>query len=130
MDSTHVPTFPISFSQAKATLLASSSLPSDVYSLGVSVIEIFTGMGPNADDRYSELTPMKVRRRLHMICSKMILGEREVYECRVSGCFYKRNRRSFDEVCRDEENGKRNIRGRGRKSSSQGRSFWLLIFLG
>ena len=56
---------------------ARSSLPSDVYSLGVSLIEIFTGVGPIPEDRNSQLTPINNRRRLHMICSKMISSERE-----------------------------------------------------
>ncbi|XP_065842006.1 uncharacterized protein [Oscarella lobularis] len=54
-----------------------SSLPSDVYSLGVSLIEIFTGVGPIPEERNGQLLPMRNRRRLHVICSRMISNERE-----------------------------------------------------
>ena len=57
--------------------LARSSLPSDVYSLGVSLIEIFTGVGPIREQRNGQLMPLRNRRRLHVICSRMIFGERE-----------------------------------------------------
>ena len=54
-----------------------SSLPSDVYSLGVSLIEIFTGVGHIPEERNGQLMPMRNRRRLHVICSRMISNERE-----------------------------------------------------
>ena len=54
-----------------------SSLPSDVYSLGVSLIEIFTGVGPIPEERNGQLMPMRNRSRLHVICSRMISSERE-----------------------------------------------------
>ena len=54
-----------------------SSLPSDVYSLGVSLIEIFTGVGAIPEERNGQLMPMRNRSRLHVICSRMISNERE-----------------------------------------------------
>ena len=54
-----------------------SSLPSDVYSLGVSLIEIFTGVGPIPEQRNSQLMPLRNRRPLHVICLRMICNERE-----------------------------------------------------
>ncbi|XP_065846243.1 uncharacterized protein [Oscarella lobularis] len=56
---------------------ARSSLPSDVYSLGVTLIEIFTGVGPIREQRNGQLMLLRNRRRLHVICSRMIFGERE-----------------------------------------------------
>ena len=57
---------------------ARSSLPSDVYSLGVSLIEIFTGVGPIPEERNGQLTQMIYRRRLHRICSRMISDEDKI----------------------------------------------------
>ena len=57
---------------------ARSSLPSDVYSLGVSLIEIFTGKGPIPEERNRQLMPLRNRRPLHVICSKMISGEERI----------------------------------------------------
>ena len=57
---------------------ARSSLPSDVYSLGVSLIEIFTKVGPIPEERNGQLTQMINRRRLHRICSIMISDEDKI----------------------------------------------------
>ncbi|XP_065841347.1 uncharacterized protein [Oscarella lobularis] len=54
-----------------------SSLPSDVFSLGVPLIEIFTGVGPIPEQRNGQLMPLRNRRRLHVICSRTLSGERE-----------------------------------------------------
>ena len=56
---------------------AHSSLPSDVYSLGVSLIEIFTGVGPIPEERNGQLMPLRSRHELYLICSRMISSERE-----------------------------------------------------
>ena len=58
-------------------MLGRSSLLSDVYSLGVSLIEIFTGVGPIPEERNNQLMLVRSRCRLHLICSRMISGERE-----------------------------------------------------
>ena len=52
-----------------------SSLPSDVYSLGVSLIEIFIGVGPIPEERSGQLSRMMNRAQLHAICSRMIAGK-------------------------------------------------------
>lgn len=54
---------------------ARSSLPTDVYSLGKSLIEIFTGSVPFPDDRLNLIVN---RHRLYEICSRMISGEERV----------------------------------------------------
>ena len=51
---------------------ASSSLPSDVYSVGVSLIEIFTGVGPIAEARQTQLDALANRPNLLMLCSRLI----------------------------------------------------------
>ena len=57
---------------------ARSSLLSDVYSLGVSLIEIFTGVGPIIAERSGQLGRMMNRAQLHAICSRMIAGRDRV----------------------------------------------------
>ena len=49
-----------------------SSLHTDVYSLGVSVIEIFTGLAPIPDERMGQLSRLVHRTQLHGICARMI----------------------------------------------------------
>ena len=51
---------------------ASSTLSSDVYSVGVSLIEIFTGIGPIPEVRQTQLDALANRPRLFMLCSRMI----------------------------------------------------------
>ena len=51
---------------------ASSSLPSDVYSVGVSLIEIFTGVGPIPEVRQTQLDALANRPNLLMLCSRLI----------------------------------------------------------
>ncbi|XP_065841878.1 uncharacterized protein [Oscarella lobularis] len=64
-----------------------SSLPSDVYSLGVSLIEIFTGVGPIPEERNGQLTLMINRRRLYRICLMMITDEDKIADRPTSaGC--------------------------------------------
>ncbi|XP_065836871.1 probable serine/threonine-protein kinase DDB_G0281745 [Oscarella lobularis] len=50
----------------------SSSLPSDVYSVGVSLIEIFTGVGPIPEVRQTQLDAVANRPNLLMLCSRLI----------------------------------------------------------
>eukprot|EP00118_Oscarella_pearsei_P023892 m.292872 g.292872 ORF g.292872 m.292872 type:complete len:244 (+) comp40732_c1_seq18:1294-2025(+) len=52
-----------------------SSLQSDVYSLGVTLIEIFTGVAPIKEERMNQLNAMAGRRRLFVMCSRMIATE-------------------------------------------------------
>ena len=59
---------------------ARSSLPSDVYSLGVSLIEIFTGVDAIPEERNSQLSQISNRRRLHRICFRMISDEERIRE--------------------------------------------------
>ena len=54
-----------------------SSLPSDVYSLGISLIEIFTGEGPVPEERNRQLLMIN-RSRLRRICSLMISDEERI----------------------------------------------------
>ena len=56
---------------------AHSSLSTDVYSLGVSLIEIFTGLAPIPDERNGQLSRLlEVNRvQLHKICVRMIGGQ-------------------------------------------------------
>eukprot|EP00118_Oscarella_pearsei_P016363 m.155292 g.155292 ORF g.155292 m.155292 type:complete len:88 (+) comp38664_c0_seq3:125-388(+) len=49
-----------------------SSLESDVYSLGVTMIEIFTGIAPILEQRNIQLCRLTNRRHLHQLCSRMI----------------------------------------------------------
>ena len=64
-----------------------SSLHSDVYSLGVTLIEVFTGVGPISEERISQLSRIRNRRHLYKICSRMILGESEIeYRPRSAEC--------------------------------------------
>ncbi|XP_065832544.1 uncharacterized protein [Oscarella lobularis] len=51
---------------------AASSLPSDVYSVGVSLIEIFTGVGPIPEVRQTQLDALANRPNLLMLCSRLI----------------------------------------------------------
>ncbi|XP_065843819.1 uncharacterized protein [Oscarella lobularis] len=53
---------------------ARSSLRGDVYSLGVSLIEIFTGLAPVQEERSRQLSRLMSRARLHEMCSNMIAG--------------------------------------------------------
>ncbi|XP_065846626.1 uncharacterized protein [Oscarella lobularis] len=57
---------------------AHSSLPSDVYSLGVSLIEILIGVSPIRDERNRQLGQVANQRRLYLLCSRMIADERNV----------------------------------------------------
>ena len=49
-----------------------NTLPSDVYSLGVSLIEIFTGARPIPEERQTQLLSLEARHRLFVLCSEMI----------------------------------------------------------
>ena len=51
---------------------ASSTLSSDVYSVGVSLIEIFTGAGPIPEVRQTQLDVLNNRPNLFMLCSRLI----------------------------------------------------------
>ncbi|XP_065840570.1 uncharacterized protein [Oscarella lobularis] len=51
---------------------ASSTLSSDVYSVGVSLIEIFTGEGPVPEVRNTQLASLANRPNLLMLCSRLI----------------------------------------------------------
>ena len=51
---------------------ASSTLSSDVYSVGVSLIEIFTGEGPVPEVRHTQLASLANRPNLLMLCSRLI----------------------------------------------------------
>ena len=53
---------------------ARSSLRGDVYSLGVSLIEIFTGLAPVQEERSRQLSRLMSRARIHEMCSNMIAG--------------------------------------------------------
>ena len=71
--------------ERKAPTSGRSSLPSDVYSLGVTLIEIFTGVAPVPEERSSQLSRMMNRARLHMVCSRMIAGEANIGNRPTSG---------------------------------------------
>ena len=58
---------------------ARSSLPSDVYSLGVSLIEIFTGVDAIPEERNRQLSQIS-NRHLHRICFRMISDEEKMRE--------------------------------------------------
>ena len=58
-----------------ASTSARCSLPTDVYSLGVSIIEIFTGLAPIPDERKGQLSCLVNRAQLHEICSRMIASQ-------------------------------------------------------
>ena len=60
--------------------LGHSSLPSDVYSLGVSLIEIFTGVDPYPEERNRQLSQISNRRPLHRICFRMISDQEKIAE--------------------------------------------------
>ena len=49
-----------------------NTLPSDVYSLGVSLIEIFTGARPIPEERRTQLDALANRPKLFLLCSEMI----------------------------------------------------------
>ena len=49
-----------------------NSLPSDVYSLGVALIEIFTGARPIPKERQTQLLSLEARPSLFLLCSEMI----------------------------------------------------------
>ncbi|XP_065835459.1 uncharacterized protein [Oscarella lobularis] len=49
-----------------------NSLPSDVYSLGVALIEIFTGARPIPTERQTQLLSLEARPSLFLLCSEMI----------------------------------------------------------
>ena len=53
----------------------SSTLASDVYSLGVSFVEIFTGVGPIPEERQTQLASLADRSHLFMLCSRLICLE-------------------------------------------------------
>eukprot|EP00118_Oscarella_pearsei_P007498 m.37094 g.37094 ORF g.37094 m.37094 type:complete len:730 (+) comp32320_c0_seq2:140-2329(+) len=65
-----------------------SSLRADVYSLGVTMIEVFTGIGPIAKEKKSQLEALRDRRALYRVCSKLIDENPEnrlsAYKCLVS----------------------------------------------
>ena len=52
-----------------------NTLPSDVYSLGVSLIEIFTGVRPIPEERRTQLDALANRPKLFLLCSRMIDNE-------------------------------------------------------
>ncbi|XP_065841317.1 uncharacterized protein [Oscarella lobularis] len=79
---------------------AHSSLPSDVYSLGVSLIEIFTGVGPIPEERSGQLSDLVNRAQLHQICSRMISGEERIERRPTSGECLTALRREIAEVLR------------------------------
>ncbi|XP_065841516.1 uncharacterized protein [Oscarella lobularis] len=58
--------------------LGHSSLPSDVYSLGVSLIEIFTGVDPDPEERNRQLSQISNRHPLHRICFRMISDQDKI----------------------------------------------------
>ena len=49
-----------------------SSLPSDVYSLGVALIEIFTAASPIPEEKHTQLLSLEARPSLFLLCSEMI----------------------------------------------------------
>ena len=57
---------------------ASSTLHSDVYSMGVSLIEIFTGVGPIPEERQTQLDGLANRPNLFLLCSRMIASGRDI----------------------------------------------------
>ena len=65
---------------------ASSALPSDVYSLGVALIEIFTGVSPIPEDRKTQLAALTNRRELLLLCSRTI-GEIPGNRPSAQACF-------------------------------------------
>ena len=77
-----------------------SSLPSDVYSLGVSLVEIFTGVGPIPEERSGQLSDLVNRAQLHEICSRMIAGEDRVERRPTSGECLTALRREIAELLR------------------------------
>ncbi|XP_065840577.1 uncharacterized protein [Oscarella lobularis] len=50
----------------------SSTLSSDVYSMGVSLLEIFTGVGPIPEERHTQLGLLANRSNLFVLCSRLI----------------------------------------------------------
>ena len=52
-----------------------STLKSDVFSLGVTLIEIFTGRAPIPAERQTQLRALGTRDKLYGLCSKMIAAD-------------------------------------------------------
>ena len=50
----------------------SSTLSSDVYSMGVSLLEVFTGVGPIPEERNTQLGLLANRSNLFVLCSRLI----------------------------------------------------------
>ncbi|XP_065842585.1 uncharacterized protein [Oscarella lobularis] len=63
-----------------------STLSSDVYSMGVSLIEIFTGVGPIPEERKTQLDALAVRLNLFMLCSRLI-GRNPANRISAQRCF-------------------------------------------
>ena len=68
---------------------AHSSLRGDVCTLGVSLIEIFTGLAPVQEERSRQLSRLMSRALLHEMCSNMIAGLPRVEDSPASvECFF------------------------------------------
>ena len=65
-----------------------NTLRSDVYSLGVSLIEIFTGARPIPEERQTQLLTLEARHRLFVLCSEMI-DHGPIYRPTSQTCFEK-----------------------------------------
>ena len=65
---------------------ASSTLLSDVYSVGVSLIEIFMGAGPVSELRQTQLDALAGRPNLLMLCSQLI-GRHPANRPSAQSCF-------------------------------------------
>ncbi|XP_065844399.1 dual specificity protein kinase shkC-like [Oscarella lobularis] len=64
----------------------SSTLNSDVNSVGVSLIEIFTGVGPIPEERQTQLDALASRPDLFMLCSRLI-GRNSANRMSAQMCF-------------------------------------------
>ncbi|XP_065836384.1 probable serine/threonine-protein kinase DDB_G0281745 isoform X2 [Oscarella lobularis] len=64
----------------------SSTLNSDVYSVGVSLLEIFTGVGPIPEERQTQLDALASRPDLFMLCSCLI-GRNPANRMSAQRCF-------------------------------------------
>ncbi|XP_065840595.1 uncharacterized protein [Oscarella lobularis] len=64
----------------------SSTLNSDVYSVGVSLLEIFTGVGPIPEERQTQLDALASRPDLFMLCSRLI-GRNPANRMSAQRCF-------------------------------------------